>query len=162
MKKLHNVAAAMDAGTAAERLFELAARLGEMMDGWLTERGLTRARAELLWRLHQHGPMTQRELSQALRCSPRNVTGLIDALQAAGLVARQPHPTDRRATLAALTARGTATATEMQASQQEGARLLFADIRPADLTRFVTTLERVLARLPEAPPATSVQIAHRT
>ena len=53
-------------------------------------------------------------------------------------------------------------ATEPVETAGARARLLFADIRPADLTRFVTTLERVLARLPEAPPATSVQIAHRT
>jgi DNA-binding MarR family transcriptional regulator len=45
--------------------------------------------------------MTQRELSQALDCPP-NVTGLLDTLEASAFVARQPHPTDRRATLSQL------------------------------------------------------------
>ena len=43
--------------------------------------------------------MTQRTLSQALRVSPRNVTGLLDALEAGGYVTRGRHPTDRRAQL---------------------------------------------------------------
>lgn len=138
-----------DAARAAERLFELAAVLGAAMDGWLAERGLTRARAEVLWRLRDQGPMTQRELSQALRCSPRNVTGLIDALQAGGLVTREAHPTDRRAILATLTTRGAATAAEMRARHEQTANALFADLQPTELTSFATALDRVLARIRE-------------
>jgi hypothetical protein len=43
-------------------------------------------------RLRGRSPMTQRQhvLSQALRCTPRNVTDLVDALEAAGLVVRGP------------------------------------------------------------------------
>jgi DNA-binding MarR family transcriptional regulator len=37
--------------------------------------------------------------------TPRAVTGLVDALVADGLVTREPHPTDRRATLVTLTSR---------------------------------------------------------
>jgi DNA-binding MarR family transcriptional regulator len=47
--------------------------------------------------------MTQRQLSEALQCSPRNVTGLVDALGSDGLAERGAHPTDRRASLVALT-----------------------------------------------------------
>ena len=50
--------------------------------------------------------MTQRELSRALRCTPRNVTGLLDALEDSGLVVRRPHPRDRRASLVNLTLGG--------------------------------------------------------
>ncbi|MEN3610618.1 MarR family transcriptional regulator [Plantactinospora sp. ZYX-F-223] len=63
------------------------------------------------------------ELSQALKCTPRNVTGLVDALEAAGFVARSAHPTDRRATVVSLTQgerpsspTGTATATTAPAT----------------------------------------------
>jgi MarR family len=55
--------------------------------------------AAVIWQLHQQGPVTQRTLSQALRVSPRNVTGLLDALEAGGYVTRGRHPTDRRAQL---------------------------------------------------------------
>ena len=37
---------------------------------------------------------------------PASVTNAVDRLQAGGLVRRQPHPTDGRATLAVITTRG--------------------------------------------------------
>jgi DNA-binding MarR family transcriptional regulator len=105
-----------------------------------------------MWTLHHQGPMTQRELSQALRCSPRNVTGLLDALQATGFVAREPHPTDRRATLVRLTARGTTTVSKWSAEYEEFAATLFADLTTPQLTDFVTALNRVLPQLRSAVP----------
>ena len=90
MKQIHNedTAAWPLAHEALMRLFELTVRLGEEMEKGLVERGLTRARAAVIWQLHQRGPVTQRTLSQALRVSPRNVTGLLDALEAGGYVTR--------------------------------------------------------------------------
>src|SRR5258708_39102226 len=82
-----------------DKLFALAVVLGEVMNNRLADHGLTPARAEVLWVLHGTGPRTQRELSRILKCTPRNVTGLVDALQAAGFIQRTAHPTDRRATL---------------------------------------------------------------
>ena len=137
----------MVAGQALERLFELAVLLNGAIDRGLAEGGLTRARAELIWRLAQHGAMTQRELSEALRCSPRNVTSLVDALEEDGFVARRPHPTDRRATLVELTERGGAATAGWQAGYGQLAAVLFADLEPSELRRFVATLDRVLERL---------------
>jgi DNA-binding MarR family transcriptional regulator len=51
-------------------------------------------------------PMTQRELASSLCCEPSNVTFIVDRLESDGLLTRQPHPTDRRAKLLALTPRG--------------------------------------------------------
>lgn len=137
----------VQAGAAFERLFELTVLLGEHMERGLAERGLTRARAAVLWQLYHYGPVTQRVISQALRVTPRNVTGLVDALEADGFVARAPHPTDRRATLVTLTEHGSTVAAALHAEEQEGAGWLFAGVPAADLTRFVITLDRVLARL---------------
>jgi len=141
-----------DVEGAFERLFELTGRLGDRMGHELAGRGLTTARAEVLWHLHHHGPVTQRELSQALRCTPRNVTGLLDALQAAGFVARDPHPTDRRATLVTLTDAGAAVAADWHAGYRQAAARLFDGVSGADLTTFVTVLDRVLGRLDAATP----------
>jgi DNA-binding MarR family transcriptional regulator len=143
-----------DAG-ALERLFELAVLLTEAMDRGLGERGLTRARAEVIWRLHHQGPATQRALSQALQCTPRNVTGLLDALEADGFVARGPHPTDRRATLVTLTERGRTAAATWQGAYQQLATTLFSDIAVADRTAFVTILDHLLGRLRDGASATS-------
>jgi len=141
---------------ALERLFELAVVMGDVMDSGLSAPGLSRARAEVIWHLQRHGPATQRELSQALRCTPRNVTGLIDALEAAGFVARGPHPTDRRATLVTLTDHGAATANAWSAGYKSAAGELFHDVPPADLATFVATIDHVLGQLRrQAYPATS-------
>jgi DNA-binding MarR family transcriptional regulator len=130
-----------------ERLFETGVLLTEAIDRGLAERGLRRARAEVIWRLHQKGPATQRELSDALRCTPRNVTGLVDALEATGLVARSPHPTDRRATLVTLTGQGSALAAEWHTKYQKLATLLVGDLDPAALSAFAAMLDHILERL---------------
>ncbi len=132
---------------ALDRVFELAARLGDMMERALDERGLSTARAEVLFVLHERGPMVQRELSQALHCTPRHVTGLIDILEAQGWVARGPHPTDRRATLVSLTEQGATAAARMHAERQEAAAALFGDIPADDLATFVAVLDQVLDRI---------------
>jgi DNA-binding MarR family transcriptional regulator len=79
--------------------------------------------------------------------SPRNVTGLVDALVSTGFVTRQPHPHDRRATLVSFTPRGAATATALAEGQREFARLLFAEMAPERFAGFVTGLGEVLGRL---------------
>jgi DNA-binding MarR family transcriptional regulator len=135
-----------------EGLFTLAALLGHAMDEGLAELGLSRARGEVIWTLQNHGPMTQRQLGHALNCSAPNVTGLLDALEAAGFVARAPHPNDRRKTLVQLTERGAATATAWSAGHDEFAAMLFADLNTSELAVFVAGLDRVLARLADAVP----------
>src|ERR671922_327023 len=125
-----------EAEAALERLSELAVLLTDAMDRGLAQRGLTRSRAELLWRLRRQSPMTQRALSRALRCTPPNVTDLVDALEAAGLVARGPHPTDRRATLVGLTDAGRAAAARMQADYGTLAADLFSDLKGEELDVF--------------------------
>jgi DNA-binding MarR family transcriptional regulator len=130
-----------------DKLFELAGILGEQMRVNLAERGLTPARAEALLVLSRHeSGMVQRELSQALRCSPRHITALIDALETHGFVDRRPHPADRRASLVTLTRRG-ATATErMDADRRRAATSLFRGMPARDLQGFLDMVDQVLAR----------------
>jgi DNA-binding MarR family transcriptional regulator len=65
----------------------------------LAGRGLTPDQFTILRWLIEAGPagLTQRELAE-LMCSDANtITSLLDRMQARGLVARQPHESDRRA-----------------------------------------------------------------
>jgi DNA-binding MarR family transcriptional regulator len=82
------------------------------------ERGLTRARAAVIWQLHERGPVTQRTISEALRVSPRNVTGLLDALEAGGYVTRGSPSHRPTATLVSLTDQGAAAAARLHADYQ--------------------------------------------
>src|SRR5919106_2673364 len=113
----------------------------------LADSELTVARTHLLWELHHLGPSTQQTLAATLKVSPRNVTGLVDALEAGSFVTRGPHPRDRRATLVTLTDRGRRTMTEMEQQRRQIAAELAADLDPAQLEALRQGLDSVAARL---------------
>lgn len=133
--------------SAFDKAFELAARVGEMMQTALAERGLTTARAQVLFTLHHQGPMVQRRLSAELRCSPRHVTALIDALEQADLVERQPHPTDRRATVVTLSPRGLKEAQRMDSERKQAAAALLADTPTDQLNAFIGVADHFITRI---------------
>jgi DNA-binding MarR family transcriptional regulator len=137
-----------------DQLFDLAVVLGEVMNNRLAERGLTPARAEVLWLLDRGGPRTQRELSQQLKCTPRNVTGLVDALERAGFVERTAHPSDRRAIVVRLSEPGRSLVADWSTDRGQGTAHLLADIPDGDLAVFGAVLGQVLARLRAAHEAT--------
>ena len=137
-----------------DRLFELAVVLGDLMHRRLADNGLTPARGEIIWLLHRRGQLTQRQLSDIIGCTPRNVTGLVDALEDAGFVVRARHPTDRRAVLVALTARGEALSAGWGVDRDDGTARLFAGTSSTDLATFATVLDRVLAALRTTSPNT--------
>lgn len=136
-----------DRVAALDRVLELAVLVNEDMTHSLAERGLTESRTHVIWVIHSQGPCTQRELAEALRVSPRNVTGLVDALERTGFARRTPHPTDRRATLVELTRQGQAAAERLVEEQAEFARLLFTRMPQATFDGLVAGLDAVLARL---------------
>ena len=134
---------------ALERVIELTVLLNDDMTQTLARDGLTVSRAHLLWELHHRGPSTQRVLAEALDVSPRNITGLVDALVATGFVTRQPHPRDRRATLVSFTDHGAQTAKKMDQGREQLAELLFAQMSDTQFDGLAAGLGLVLARLKE-------------
>ena len=136
-------------GAALEQLLELTVLLNDDMTRSLERDGLTVSRAHLLWELHHRGPSTQRVLAQALSVSPRNITGLVDGLVATGFVTRQPHPTDRRATLVTFTEHGARTARQLEDGRGQFAELLFAELTDKQLAGLVDGMATVLTRLRE-------------
>ena len=141
------MATAADRTAALDRVLELAVLINADMSRDLAERGLTESRTHLLWVLLQQGPCTQRQLADALRVSPRNVTGLVDALVDTGFVTREPHPTDRRATLVQFTEHGATVAEGLARDQQEFARQLFRGMPKPTFDCFVEGMGLVLDRL---------------
>src|SRR5918997_1074369 len=95
------------------RLVEALASFERVYTRWadapLQNTGLTYARIRLLSVLNRKEPQIMSALSDELFVTPRNVTVLVDALEANGLVRRHPHPTDRRAVLVAPTPTGAPT-----------------------------------------------------
>jgi DNA-binding MarR family transcriptional regulator len=132
---------------AMDQLFDLAVVLGDVMNNRLAAHGLTPARAEVLWLLHRTGPGTQRELSQLLKCTPRNVTGLVDALERAGFVERTAHPSDRRAVVVRLSESGRSLIADWGTDRESGTAQVLGGIPAGDLAVFSAVLDTVLARL---------------
>lgn len=64
------------------------------------------SRSMLLGVLHCKGPLTMAELADELRVTRKNITSLVDGLEADGMVKRKGHPTDRRATIIEPSAQG--------------------------------------------------------
>src|SRR6266566_6599368 len=72
----------------------------------VAELDLAPLQAKALHELNVDPPISMRELAERLKSDPSNVTGLIDRLEARGLVERRPDPRDRRIKGLALTAAG--------------------------------------------------------
>ncbi|MET7679752.1 MarR family transcriptional regulator [Streptomyces sp. NPDC005423] len=79
------------------------------------DHSLTGAQARLLSLLSLE-PLPMRKLAHKLKCEPSNVTGIVDRLEARGLVERRPDPADRRVKLAAATEEGLRTARSLRES----------------------------------------------
>src|SRR5712691_7589836 len=74
----------------------------------VAELDLAPLQAKALHELDVEPPISMRELAERLKSDPSNVTGLIDRLEARGLVERRADPTDRRIKGLALTSAGAA------------------------------------------------------
>jgi DNA-binding MarR family transcriptional regulator len=94
-------------------------------------------------------PMPMRELAALLNMDPPNLSTLVDDLERAGLVTRQPHPTDRRIRVVVATAEGTALAHQADQVLDRPPAGLF-ELSIAELERLADTLAQVRqAELPD-------------
>jgi DNA-binding MarR family transcriptional regulator len=132
-----------------DRLLEIALLIQEDLASFFTGTGLTPSRTHLLWELHRLGPCTQQALATALNVTPRNVTGLVDALETGGFVDRRLHPNDRRATLVSLTELGGKTTAEMVRSRELIASQLVAGFGRDQLDQLSANLDTIAHRLHE-------------
>jgi DNA-binding MarR family transcriptional regulator len=118
------------------RLVEVLASFQRAYARWvespLQNSDLTHARIRLLGVLSRKGPQIMSALSDELVVSPRNVTVVVDALEANGLARRHPHPSDRRAIIVELTPLGVETGAALYAEHAEAVSELFSDLSKAD------------------------------
>src|SRR4249919_141940 len=91
-----------------EAFVAVARRLRAASMAALSAWGVTPSQMRAVRVLSAHeGGVRSSELAHLLHIAPRSATEVVDALEAKGLVERTADPTDRRATLVSLTARGT-------------------------------------------------------
>jgi DNA-binding MarR family transcriptional regulator len=123
-----------------------AAVFASTFDRWANhkavEAGLSAPRLRLLNVVHCHGPQKMADLAGSLAVTPRNVTALVDGLEADGLIRRVPHSTDRRVTMVELACSSARVESQFRAFQ-DSMGSLFATLDDDDrraLLRLLTTL----------------------
>jgi DNA-binding MarR family transcriptional regulator len=96
------------------------------------ELGLSAAQCAVLRLLDEGAPVAMCRIAEALACDPSNVTGIVDRLEARGLVERRADPEDRRVKNLVLTARG----------REQRARLLERLAEPPSVIDALTAADR--------------------
>ncbi len=110
----------------AESLTRASWRLRRASMRELAPLGLTFAQSRVLRILERSDePLRIGDLAARLEVVPRATTSMIDSLEAAGLVRRQPDPTDRRSVLVDLTPEGRALRQRLSALRKASAEALF-------------------------------------
>ncbi|MFJ7999105.1 MarR family winged helix-turn-helix transcriptional regulator [Streptomyces sp. NPDC096310] len=127
-----------------ELIGTIVARYYEEYDRAAADHSLTGAQARVLGLLSLE-PMPMRRIAQNLKCEPSNVTGIVDRLEARGLVERRPDPADRRVKLAAPTEKGLSTAALLRNSLGF-ARAPLAGLSEEERTVLRDLLKRMLGQ----------------
>jgi DNA-binding MarR family transcriptional regulator len=142
----------LDHSECPKRLVGALAQLAHAYLRWIdanADHGLTFVRLRLIERLNEHGPAMMRTLADELCLTPRHMTALVDALEEEKLVARRPHPTDRRATVVELTASGCEAANAVLAPSIHAMAGLFDDLTPEEMIELEALVGKLLAALRE-------------
>ncbi|MGC5019232.1 MarR family winged helix-turn-helix transcriptional regulator [Micromonospora sp. DT47] len=127
----------------AELFWAVARRLRHQSRQTLGPWEVNPGHARALGVLTRHGAMRLSTLAEHLHIAPRSTTEVVDGLEERGLVARQPDPADRRATLVALTEEGTRVGAAIRAARDAEAERFFGHLGRDDreqLTRILRTL----------------------
>jgi DNA-binding MarR family transcriptional regulator len=91
---------------AVTELLSVTGQLTRRLRAVSNTRELTWSQVAIMARLEEAGPLTTADLARAESVKPQSMGGTLAAMEAEGLVERQPHPTDGRQILYALTDEG--------------------------------------------------------
>jgi len=121
------------------------------LDAWMKKASVSNAgesvaRLRLLNELHCNGPRKMVDLADSLGVTPRNVTALVDALEAEEMVKRTAHPTDRRITMVEITGGSVSVEQQVDALRRAIAEL-FAGVSDQERAAFASVLSRINAKI---------------
>lgn len=118
--------------------------MGQMFSRRLERHGVALAQWAILLFLYAEDGRTQRELSRMVAIEPPTVARTIDRMVRDGLVRREPHPRDRRATSIRLTPRALALRDELAAESMAGNAFAARTLSDTELETLKTLLRRVV------------------
>jgi DNA-binding MarR family transcriptional regulator len=134
----------VDSSLLASELREV---IGQLVRRLRAEHGFSLSQGSVLGRLDREGTSSIGELATAERVRPQSMAQTVCDLEALGLIARRPDPSDRRRVLVELTAAGSQTLAEDR-RKREGwlAQAITEDLSTEDreiLARAVAVLRRL-------------------
>lgn len=112
--------------------------------------GVTATQLNVLKLLQTVGDLSLSELSRRMAATNSTVTGIVDRLVAAGLVAREQSTEDRRVWRIKLTSQGRALAKKVEVAPWEILRAAVMALPPAELAQLVATLEKIAGHVERA------------
>jgi DNA-binding MarR family transcriptional regulator len=105
--------------------------------------GITATQLSVIKMLQTIGDLSLSELSRQLAATNSTVTGIVDRMVAAGLVAREQSADDRRVWKIRLTADGKALARKIDVAPWEILQSALAALPAAELEQLITTLSKI-------------------
>lgn len=131
-------------GLALVEAFEEFGPLYRSHVGSLLPEGVSDARLRALAVLAENGDMTLSELRGHIGGSAQNTTGLVDSMEAEGLVARQAHPKDRRKTIIQLSPNSRRQIMEQRAEHRGHVAEVFGNLSQAEQQTLITCLKKLV------------------
>lgn len=131
------------------RYLRISAAVLNRMEALLMSYGVTPARMPILMLLLNAGDAGIRpsDLAEQVGVTRATMTGLLDNLEKAGLIARESDPKDRRALVIKITAQGIAFAERVCPIHMRNIYTLLRDLSPADHTALRECLAKLQAGL---------------
>lgn len=107
--------------------------------------GVNARELAVLLLLQSHEPQSQQQAAQRLQVDRTTMVGLLDALEAKGLVARQPDPADRRRNVVEVTERGERALDDALRASDRAERQLLSRLDRSERAQLRDLLTRIAA-----------------
>ena len=136
------------------RIYRIARLMGDRMEKEYQRHGMGRGEFDVLATLRRSGSpytLSPRELSATLMLTTGGMTGRLDKLERAGLLARAPDPDDRRGLRVSLTERGLAAVNEAVTAGLAVQKAALDGLGEQDAERIADLLRLLLASAEQAP-----------
>jgi DNA-binding MarR family transcriptional regulator len=88
-------------------------------------------------------PVAQADLGRGVRLDPKDLVGILNDLQSAGLVVREPDPRDRRKNAVSLTGEGVRLLKRCEKAARKANDELLSPLSTAERAQFISLLLRI-------------------
>ena len=140
--------------TALDRIIETAiylqAESRRLAREKCAEKGITATQLNVLKLLEAVGALSLSELSRRMAAKNSTITGIIDRMVAADLVAREQSAEDRRVWIIRMTDRGRELSRKIEVAPWDILRSALAALPPAELASLIETLTKIAAHVEQA------------